>query len=151
MTSVNKVFILGHAGLEPENHGDDVVSVSVATSEKWKDKITGEKKEATEWHRIIFFGKLAEIAKQYIKKGSLLHVEGNLQTKKYVDKDGIERYATNIRAHSFKMLDKKPSSAHNNEPNPYAEARGISLNQSSKKSTTPTPYYPDHPDDDISF
>ena len=84
--------------------GDAMTSITVATTDTWKDKATGEKKEQTEWHRISFFGKLAEIAGQYLKKGSQVYIEGSLRTRKYTDKDGVEKYATDIRADTMQML-----------------------------------------------
>ena len=108
MASVNKVIIVGNLGRDPETRympsGDAMTSITVATTDSWKDKATGEKKEQTEWHRITFFGKLAEIAGQYLKKGSQVYVEGSLRTRKYTDKDGVEKYATDIKADSMQML-----------------------------------------------
>lgn len=108
MASLNKVQIIGNLGSDPETRympsGDAMTTINVATTETWKDKQTREKKENTEWHRIIFFGKLAEIAGQYLKKGSQVYVEGSLRTRKYTDKDGVEKYATDIRADEMKML-----------------------------------------------
>lgn len=108
MASVNKVIIIGNLGADPETRylpsGDAVTNIRVATTEKYKDKQTGESKEATEWHNINFFGKLAEIAAQYLKKGSQVYVEGSLRTRKYTDKAGVEKYATDIRADAMKML-----------------------------------------------
>lgn len=109
MASVNKVIILGNLGRDPEVRympsGDAAIAIiSVATSFKSKDKTTGEQKETTEWHRITFFGKLAEIVVQYLKKGSSVYVEGRLQTRKYTDKDGVEKYSTDIIADQLQML-----------------------------------------------
>ena len=108
MASLNKVQIIGNLGRDPETRympsGDAMTSITVATTENWKDKNTGEKKEQTEWHRITFFGKLAEIAGQYLKKGSQVYVEGSLRTRKYTDKDGVEKYATDIKADTMQML-----------------------------------------------
>jgi len=108
MASVNKVIIVGNLGRDPEVRympsDDAIANIAVATTFKSKDKNTGEQKESTEWHRISFFGRLAEIAGQYLKKGSAVYVEGRLQTRKYTDKDGIERYATDIIAESMQML-----------------------------------------------
>ncbi len=108
MASVNKVIIVGNLGRDPETRympsGDALTNIAVATTDKWKDKATGEQKEATEWHRIAFFGKLAEIAGQYLKKGSQVYVEGKLRTRKYTDKDGVEKYSTEIVADSMQML-----------------------------------------------
>jgi single-strand DNA-binding protein len=84
--------------------GDAMTNIAVATTDKWKDKATGEQKEATEWHRIAFFGKLAEIAGQYLKKGSQVYIEGKLRTRKWTDKDGVEKYTTEIIAESMQML-----------------------------------------------
>jgi single-strand DNA-binding protein len=108
MASVNKVIIVGNLGRDPEiRHmpsGDAIANIAVATSYKTKDRNTGEQKELTEWHRITFFGRLADIVGQYLKKGSSVYVEGRLQTRKYTDKDGIERYATDIIAENMQML-----------------------------------------------
>ncbi|MEN9888012.1 MAG: Single-stranded DNA-binding protein [Pseudomonadota bacterium] len=108
MASVNKVIIVGNLGADPETRylpsGDAVTSIRVATTDRYKDKQSGEMREATEWHRISFFGKLAEIAGQYLKKGSQVYVEGSLRTRKYTDKDGIEKYATDIRGDTMQML-----------------------------------------------
>jgi single-strand DNA-binding protein len=108
MASVNKVIIVGNLGRDPETrympNGDAVTNVAVATTESWKDKNSGEKKELTEWHRITFYRKLAEIAGQYLKKGSQVYVEGRLQTRKWTDKEGVERYTTEIIADTMQML-----------------------------------------------
>ena len=108
MASVNKVIIVGNLGRDPETrympNGEAVTNVAVATTESWKDKSSGEKKELTEWHRITFYRKLAEIAGQYLKKGSQVYVEGRLQTRKWTDKDGVERYTTEIIADTMQML-----------------------------------------------
>ena len=108
MASVNKVIIVGNLGRDPEIRympsGDAIANIAVTTSYKSKDRNTGEQKELTEWHRISFFGRLAEIVGQYLKKGSSVYVEGRLQTRKYTDKDGVEKYATEIVAESMQML-----------------------------------------------
>ena len=108
MASVNRVILIGNLGKDPETRyapsGDAVTNITVATTETWKDKATGEKREATEWHRVVFFGKLAEIAGQYLKKGSQVYLEGKLKTRKWQDKDGHERYTTEINADEMKML-----------------------------------------------
>lgn len=105
---VNRVILLGHLGADPEvkylPSGVAIATMSLATSEQWKDKQTGEKQERTEWHRIKFFGRLAEIAGEYLRKGSQVYVEGSLRTDKYTDKDGIERYTTNIICSELQML-----------------------------------------------
>jgi single-strand DNA-binding protein len=111
MASVNKVIIVGNLGADPETRympsGEAVANIRVATTETWKDKQSGEKKEATEWHRISFFGRLAEIAGEYLKKGSQVYVEGSLRTRKWQDKDGQDRYSTEIRADVMKMLGRR--------------------------------------------
>ena len=108
MASVNKVIIVGNLGADPETRylpsGDAVTNIRVATTDRYKDKATGEMREATEWHNITFFAKLAEIAGQYLRKGSQVYVEGSLRTRKYTDKNGVEKYATDIRADTMQML-----------------------------------------------
>ncbi len=107
MASVNKVILIGNLGRDPETRympdGGAVTNVSIATTESWKDK-NGEKQEKTEWHRVAFFGKLAEIAGEYLKKGSQVYVEGRLQTRKWQDKDGQDKYTTEIVADRMQML-----------------------------------------------
>ena len=107
MASVNKVILIGNLGRDPETRympdGGAITNVSVATTEQWKDK-NGEKQEKTEWHRVAFFGKLAEIAGEYLKKGSQVYVEGRLQTRKWQDKDGQDKYTTEIVANVMQML-----------------------------------------------
>lgn len=108
MASVNKVIILGNLGKDPESRtlpsGETVCNFSVATTEVWKDKATGERKEATEWHRVTFFGRQAEIATQYLRKGSPVYVEGSLRTRKWTDQNGQERYTTEIRGETLRLL-----------------------------------------------
>ena len=107
MASVNKVILVGNLGRDPEIRylpsGEPVANITIATSSKYKSK-TGELVEETEWHRVTFFGKLAEIAGQYLKKGRPVYVEGRLKTRKYTDKDGVEKYATDIIANEMQML-----------------------------------------------
>ena len=110
---VNKVILVGNLGNDPEvkymPNGDAVANITVATSETWKDKSTGEKKEKAEWHRVVMFRKLGEIAGQYLKKGSKIYIEGKLQTRKWQDKDGADRYTTEVVANEMQMLDSKGS------------------------------------------
>ena len=129
MASLNKVQIIGRLGRDPELNyfqtGDAVCNMTVATSESWRDKTTGEKKEATEWHKVVIYRKLAEIAGQYLKKGSMVYLEGKLRTRKWQDKEGHEHYVTEVEATEMQMLDKKeggaaPSGA---APTPAAERR----------------------------
>lgn len=108
MASVNKVILVGNLGADPETrympNGDAVANIRLATTESWKDKATGEKKEITEWHRVVFYRKLAEIVGQYLKKGSAVYVEGRIRTRKWQDKEGQERYTTEIEANEMQML-----------------------------------------------
>src|SRR3954449_7872962 len=113
MASVNKVILIGNLGADPETRylpsGDAVTNIRIATTENWKDK-GGEKQEHTEWHRIAFFGKTAEIAGEYLKKGSPVYVEGRIRTRKWQDKDGQERYSTEIVADAMQMLGSRAGS-----------------------------------------
>lgn len=113
MASVNKVILIGNLGKDPEtrymSNGDAVTNISLATTDVWKDK-SGEKQEKTEWHRITFYRKLAEIAGEYLKKGRSVYVEGRLETRKWTDKNGIDRYTTEIIATDMKMLGSRPGS-----------------------------------------
>ena len=124
MASVNKVIIVGNLGADPETKylpsGDAVTNIRVATTDTWKDKTSGEKKEATEWHRIAFFGRLAEVAGEYLKKGSQVYIEGQLRTRKWQDKDGQDRYSTEIRADVMQMLGRREGGG---EPRGEREAR----------------------------
>ena len=108
---VNKVIIVGNCGQDPElkplPSGGAVTNISVATSESWKDKNTGEQKERPEWHRVVFFNRLAEIAGEYLKKGSKVYVEGSLRTRKWQGQDGSDRYSTEIVASEMQMLDSR--------------------------------------------
>lgn len=110
MASVNKVIIVGNLGADPETRytpsGDAVTNIRVATTDKWKDKASGEMKEQTEWHRISFWGRLAEVAGEYLKKGSQVYIEGSLRTRKY-DKDGQTHYSTEIRGDVMQMLGRR--------------------------------------------
>jgi len=108
---VNKVILIGNLGQDPETKslpsGSAVTNIRLATTENWKDKQTGEKKEATEWHSVVFFDRMAEIAGQYLKKGSKVYIEGSLRTRKWQDKNGNDRYTTEVRATDMQMLDSK--------------------------------------------
>lgn len=108
MASVNKVILVGNLGADPELRatpgGDSVCSLRLATTEKWKDKMSGELRDTTEWHRVVLFRRLAEIARDYLKKGSSVYIEGRLKTRKWQDRDGKERYTTEIEAESMAML-----------------------------------------------
>ena len=138
MASVNKVLIIGNLGKDPETRympsGDAVTNFSVATTDKWKDKQSGEQKETTEWHRISTFGKLAEIAGQYLKKGSQVYIEGSLRTRKWTDSNGQEKYSTEIKADLLQMLGGKP----------------VEDNQKSSQNQAPTDKY-GYTENDIPF
>ena len=113
MSSVNKALIIGNLGQDPEikytQSGSPVANLSVATSERWKDKNTGEQKEQTEWHRVVVFGRLAEIAEQYLKKGSKVFIEGKIQTRDWEDSEGNKKYTTEVVAREMTMLDSRAS------------------------------------------
>jgi single-strand DNA-binding protein len=117
---VNKVILIGNLGNDPEvrymANGDAVVNVSLATSESWKDKQTGETQERTEWHRVVFFRRLGEIAGEYLRKGSKVYVEGKLQTRKWQGQDGGDRYTTEIVANDMQMLDSRGGGSASFEP-----------------------------------
>jgi len=127
MASVNKVIIVGNLGADPETKylpsGDAVTNIRVATTDTWKDKASGEKKEATEWHRIAFFGRLAEIAGEYLKKGSQVYVEGSLRTRKWQDKDGQDRYSTEIRGDVMQMRGERAEASPSRAAEPKAAAK----------------------------
>ncbi|CAN7193711.1 single-stranded DNA-binding protein [Variovorax paradoxus] len=128
MASVNKVIVVGNLGRDPEMRtfpsGDQVANVTVATTDRWKDKQSGEMREATEWHRIVFNGRLAEIAGQYLRKGSQVYVEGSLRTRKWTDKDGIEKYTTEIRADQMQMLGSRQGSGGPEDDGGYSQGGG---------------------------
>lgn len=151
MASVNKVIIVGNMGRDPEvkymPSGDAIANIAVATSYKKKDKNTGEQTEVTEWHRISFFGKLAEIVGQYLKKGSSVYVEGRLQTRKYTDKDGVEKYATEIVAESMQMLGGKQQDGGQAAP---AQRHAPQQGGAPAPQGKPAPNFSDM-DDDIPF
>jgi single-strand DNA-binding protein len=119
---VNKVILIGNLGRDPEvrysPNGGAIANITLATSETWKDKNTGEQVEKTEWHRVVFFRRLAEIAGEYLKKGSKVYIEGKLQTRKWQDKDGNDRYTTEIVANEMQMLDSRGGSASYNQEEP---------------------------------
>ena len=176
MRGINKVIIIGNLGADPEarqfQNGGSVTSISIATSEQWTDKQTGEKKEATEWHRVSLFNRLGEIAAQFLRKGSKVYIEGSLRTRKYTDPQGQERYITEIRAEQMQMLDSqsnsgqgstydqnsqnqnsnvtyaKNSPSNNNQSN-YPQPDAPAFNQSSPPPSHSTPPLPD--EDDLPF
>ncbi|USQ14049.1 single-stranded DNA-binding protein [Legionella lytica] len=112
---INKVILIGNVGVDPDvrylPNGNAVTTLSIATSESWKDKNTGEKQDRTEWHRVVCFNRLGEIAGEYVRKGSKLYIEGSLRTRKWQDQQGQDRYTTEIVANDIQMLDSKGGSA----------------------------------------
>jgi single-strand DNA-binding protein len=163
MASVNKVIIVGNLGRDPEIRympsGDAIANIAVATSYKSKDRNTGEQKELTEWHRISFFGRLAEIVGQYLKKGSSVYVEGRLQTRKYTDKDGVEKYATDIIAENMQMLggrqgmggnDMDDGGGYESAPSRPAPRQAPPPAPAARPAPKPAPNFSDM-DDDIPF
>ena len=123
MASVNKVILIGNLGADPESRfapsGDAICNIRLATTETWRDKNTGERREATEWHRVSFYGKLAEIAGQYLRKGSQVYIEGSLRTRKWQDQSGQDHYSTEIRGDVMKMLGKREAG---DQPAPQRQA-----------------------------
>ena len=151
MASVNKVIVVGNLGKDPETRfmpdGKAVCNFSVATTDKWTDKATNEKKEATEWHRISTFGRLAEICGEYLKKGSQVYIEGKLRTRKWQDKEGQDRYTTEIIADAMQMLGSR-SGMGGGEPR--AEMREPPAAGESRQAKKPAGQFQDM-DDDIPF
>lgn len=129
MASLNKVQLIGNLGRDPEfrafSDGGCVATVSIATSERWKDKQSGEPREATEWHNLVFHNRLAEIARDYLKKGSPIYVEGRLRTRKWQTEGGEDRYTTEIRVDEMQMLGGKPEAAAVIEPAAEAQSVGV--------------------------
>lgn len=153
MASLNKVQLIGNMGADPEMrylpNGDAVCNINIATSESWKDKQTGDKKEATEWHRVVFFRQLAEIAGKYLKKGASVYVEGSLKTRKWADKDGIERYTTEITGNEMKMLGGRQDSGGEHAPR-QQESRPAPASSTVQAAAKKRPSFEDM-DDDIPF
>ena len=155
MSSVNKVILIGNLGKDPEMRympsGEAIANFSVATSESWTDKASGDKKEATEWHRVVFFGRTAEVVGQYVKKGSKIYVEGRLQTRKWQDKEGQDRYTTEIRGDVMRMLDRRgESSGPMDQEPPAMESRRPAPAKSPSRPAPATSGFDDM-DDDIPF
>ena len=154
---VNKVIIIGNLGDDPKvtymPSGDAVTNFTVATSESWKDKNTGEKKDQTEWHRVSIFGKLAEICGEYLRKGSKVFVDGSLRTRKWQDKDGNDRYTTEIRCSEMQMLDSKGDGQSSAPSQPQKPAQNRSANNEYSQARTAHQQSPvvDDFDDDIPF
>ena len=143
---INKVILVGNLGADPDTRympsGGAVTNVSVATTKAWKDKNTGDQQERTEWHRVAFFGRLAEIASEYLRKGSQVYVEGELRTRKWQDRDGNDRYSTEIVANEMQMLGARGGAA----PPAPMPARGVA-----EPAPAAAPAAADDLDDDIPF
>ena len=148
---VNKVILVGNLGNDPEvrymPNGNAVANVSLATSESWKDKSTGEQQEKTEWHRVVFFNRLAEIVEQYVKKGTKLYVEGRLQTRSW-EQDGVKRYSTEVVANEMQMLDTRGGMSPDFSGSQTADEPATQSSQ--QQSAQPAQNF-DNFDDDIPF
>lgn len=118
--SLNKVMLIGRLGNDPEirrtNSGGAIANISLATSEKWKDKDSGQQQEKTEWHRVVFFGRQAEVCEEYLRKGAQIYVEGRIQTRKWQDKEGADRYSTEIIGNVMQMLGSRPENGGDRRP-----------------------------------
>jgi single-strand DNA-binding protein len=158
MASVNKVIIVGNLGKDPEVRympsGSAICNVTIATSRQWKDKTSGERQEETEWHRVVFFDRMAEIAGEYLKKGRPVYVEGRLKTRKWTDKDGVEKYTTEIVATDMQLLGSREGGGGSGEdmgaapaPRSAPPARTAAAPKPAAKSSTGF----DDMDDDIPF
>ncbi len=148
---VNKVILVGNLGQDPDvrymPNGNAVANISVATSETWKDKNTGDNQEKTEWHRVVLFRRLGEIAGEYLKKGSKVYIEGKLQTRKWQDQNGQDRYTTEVVADQMQMLDSRGAGMGGDAP-AYNSAPAQSRSQPQASAPSPAP---DFVDDDIPF
>jgi len=164
MASINKVILVGNLGQDPEvkymPSGGAVTNISIATTDTWKDKSTGEKKENTEWHRVVFFNRLAEIVGEYLRKGSQVYIEGNLRTRKWQDQSGADRYSTEIVAREMQMLGGRAGGSSDFAPSQQSQQGGSAPQQggvpqqqapqqSSQQSAPPQNF--DNFDDDIPF
>jgi len=152
---VNKVIIIGNLGNDPEQkampNGNAVVNITVATSESWKDKQTGQQQERTEWHRVVFFNRLAEIAGQYLSKGSKVYLEGSLRTRKWQDQNGNDRYTTEIVASEMQMLDSRESGGQYQAPQQQAAPQQQQAPQQYQQQAPQQQQAPDNFDDQIPF
>ena len=151
---VNRVILVGNLGQEPETKytpsGSAITNISVATSESWKDKQTGQQQERTEWHRVKFFNRLAEIAGEYLKKGSKVYIEGSLRTNKWQDQSGQDRYTTEIVANEMQMLDSRGEGA-TGAGNPQPSVNGDGGHRAAQPAPNSQPSTPESFDDDIPF
>ena len=153
---VNKVILVGNCGQDPETRvipstGASVTNLSVATSESWKDKVTGDQQERTEWHRVVFFNRLAEIAGEYVRKGSKLYIEGSLRTRKWQGQDGQDRYTTEIVGSEMQMLDSRGSSPSGEFSGSNDQVKNNEFSNQSSSENSPGSQSLDAFDDDIPF
>lgn len=146
---INKVILIGNLGADPEVRympsGGAVANITVATSDSWKDKQTGEAQERTEWHRVVFFNRLAEIVGEYLRKGSKVYIEGSLRTRKWQDQNGVERYTTEIVAAEMQMLDSKGQGA------PTSAMPRSQMAPAPTETASSAPHMNEEFDDDIPF
>lgn len=153
MASLNKAILIGNLGADPETRyttsGDAVTSIRLATTETWRDKASGEQREATEWHRVVFYRRLAEVAGQYLKKGAQVYLEGRIKTRKWQDKDGQDRYTTEIEATEMKMLGRRGDDSGNGSA-PADDHQGPFAPQPEQRQRRPVNNVADL-DDDIPF
>ena len=154
MASVNRVTLVGNLGRDPESRtfpsGDMVTNVTIATTDKWKDKQTGEQKEHTEWHRVTFNGRLAEIAGQYLRKGSQVYVEGSLRTRKWTDQSGVEKFSTEIRADQMQLLGSRQDGAQSQQaPQQASQQHQAAPARAQQPQSRPAPARPSSGFDDL--
>ena len=154
MASVNKVIIIGHLGRDPEvRHsasGTAVCNLAVATSRKWKDKQSGEAKEETEWHRVVLYERRAEVAGEYLRKGSMVYIEGRLKTRKWTDKDGVEKYTTEIQGEDMKLMG-RAGDGEGAAPAPQRQAQRTAAPAAAPRAAAPRSTGFDDMDSDIPF
>jgi len=156
---INKVILVGNLGKDPEGkfmpNGNAVTNITIATSESWKDKQTGQQQERTEWHKVVFFNRLAEIASEYLKKGSKVYLEGALRTRKWQAQDGQDRYTTEIVANEMQMLDSRGGSSEYSAPATVNESntpqQQTNVGSANKDSSIPQDSGSNTFDDDIPF
>ncbi|HEX5803875.1 MAG TPA: single-stranded DNA-binding protein [Azospira sp.] len=155
MASVNKVILIGNLGRDPEvryaTSGSAICNVTIATSRQWKDKTSGEKQEETEWHRVVFYDRLAEIAGEYLKKGRPVYVEGRLKTRKWTDKDGVEKYTTEIVADQMQLLGSREGMGDGESRGGAAPARSAPASRPAAPAPQKSSTGFDDMDDDIPF
>lgn len=154
MASLNKALLIGNLGADPETRyttsGDAVCNIRLATTDTWRDKASGEQRENTEWHRVVFYRRMAEVAGQYLKKGSQVYIEGRIKTRKWQDKDGQDRYTTEIEATEMKMLGRRENNGHSDQGDDYGNQRQLPDRSQEGQHRRPPASVADL-DDDIPF